>query len=57
MKPTKREYEWAKAKGQEARRAGRPESENLHRNDHSERGQILAEAWHDGWSLKDRSSL
>ena len=54
MKPSEKEYHRAVDLGESARRAGRPASANPWKEDHSERGQILAEAWHEAWALPDR---
>jgi hypothetical protein len=54
MKPSRIEYERARDLGESARRAGRPASANPFKEDYTERGQILAEAWHEAWALPDR---
>jgi hypothetical protein len=56
MKPTERQWHRAKDMGAQARRNGRKSTENPYRNDHTELGEILFEAWEQGF-VDERAPL
>lgn len=49
MKPSVQQWHRAKDMGGQARRNGRKATENPYRNDHTEQGVLMCEAWQQGF--------
>ena len=49
------DYRRAADLGSTARRAGKGEESNPHKNDFSDRGLLLCESWQNAWTSEDES--
>jgi len=53
MKPSESDYRRAQDLGATARRGRAPVTSNPYQFDHTERGQLLTEAWHNAWEAEN----